>query len=104
MENLNIRFCENITGACLVFVPRSRAAQAALPSILFLLTSYFLHPPITGDVTQLQLPANMETLNLKECDKLTGEFLVFVPRPSCGSGRKSLLFLYSFLSPSFFVR
>ena len=64
----------------------------------------FFFTPATGDVTQLQLPANMETLNLKECDKLTGEFLVFVPRPSCGSGRKSLLFLYSFLSPSFFVR
>ena len=45
METLIITWCEKLTGAFLVFVPHSRAAQAGvLPSFLFLLTSYFLLP------------------------------------------------------------
>ena len=105
MEKLDLSYCEKLTGALYwnFLIPRpscgpdrttSFIPRPNLASYLFLLSK-------TGDVTQLQLPANMETLDLYNCEKITGAFLVFLPRSRAAHSRKNLLFLTTpYSSPS----
>ena len=52
-----------------------RGMQSSFIPFTFSPLSFFF-TPAPGDIAQLQLPANMKTLNIKRCEKITGAFLV----------------------------
>ena len=96
MKELNLCGCDEINGTFPVFVPRCSSLPcgpgrtASLIPFPFSPLSFFFSY-LTGDVAQLQLPANMETLNLRDCKKITGAFLIFLA--TCG---QAVVLLHSF--------